>query len=900
MSFVIATPDLVQGAAQDLAGIRSSLAEATAIAAGPTTGVAAAAQDEVSIAIASMFGGVGQEFQALSAQAQAFHAEFVSAMNGSAAAYVSAEAAAGQTLMSAAAAPAQTLLGGGAAMVTGQATPTLIQGIESFGAAVAAPYQQLVINTNNNLAAINQTFMANPFPFANQVIINQAGFANTFGSGIVTDLQGFPANVPANIQLAFQGAATFSPGLQLQNFMNGQIGTAQTVITSLQATGNALMTGAPAFSAGVQTAFQDLLVGNNIGAYSALQQGLQSLLLPGFEPVTFNLGQMALVPVVPMGPLEALAPIIALPGQMAQSFTNLLPPGSILAQMSQNATNTINALTNLNTTINPAVTFEGLIPAVNFGAGLQLVFDSIGAPGNALAALNSTGVAFTAAVQAGNPSAAALALLDAPANMTNGFLNGSTLITLPPVNATVSGIITATTTTEIPLGGLLTPLSLPPLTTEIDIFGSITTITATVPGSTEIGGLIPGLQSIGSQLAQGIAVPAPAAAVAAAAAPSVAQGIGSFGAAVAAPYQQLVIDTSNNLAAINSTYAANPHPLLTQFMNNQMGYAQTFGSGIVTDLQGFPGNVPANIQLAIQGASTFNPGALGAAFINGQIGTAQTVIGSLQATGNALMTGAPAFQAGVQTAFQDLLVGNNVGAYGALQQGLQSLFLPGFEPVAFNIGESGMIPVIPMGPLEALAPIIMLPGQMAQSFTNLLPPGSILAQMSQNATNTISALTNLNTTLNLNITADFTPATDFGVGLQLTFDALGAPGLALSGLNSSAVAFTTAVQAGNLPAAAAAVLDAPAVMTNSFLNGSTVIDLPPVMVSIQDGFIFGPATVGLPLGGLLTPLSLPSTNLASNLGPISTVVPGSSETGGLIPGLQSIDAQLAAMITPPM
>src|ERR1700677_656596 len=302
MSFVIATPDLVQGAAQDLAGIRSSLAEATAIAAGPTTGVAAAAQDEVSIAIASMFGGVGQEFQALSAQAQAFHAEFVSAMNGSAAAYVSAEAA-GQTLMSAAAAPAQTLFGGGAAMVTGQGAATMAQGIGSFGAAVAAPYQQLVINTSNNLGAINQTFMANPFPLANQIIANQSGFANTFGSGIVTDLQGFPGNVPANIQLAFQGAATFSPGLQLQNFMNGQIGTAQTTITSLSNAGTDLMTGAPAFQAGVQTAFQDLLVGNNVAAYGALQQGLQSLVLPGFESIAVNIFQVPLVPVIAMRPL---------------------------------------------------------------------------------------------------------------------------------------------------------------------------------------------------------------------------------------------------------------------------------------------------------------------------------------------------------------------------------------------------------------------------------------------------------------------------------------------------------------------------------------------------------------------------------------------------------------------
>jgi hypothetical protein len=570
MSFMIATPDLVQGAAQDLAGIRSSLAEATATAAGPTTGVAAAAQDEVSVAMASLFGGVGQEFQALSAQAQAFHAEFVNLMNAGAQAYVAAEGAAGQTLMSGAAAPAQALLGGsltgggpvlgnigqsvGGVVAGGQAAvgqiagqvgqslngalmgtmagapaaPTLAQGVGSFWAAAAAPYQQLVINTNNNLAAINQTFMANPFPFANRVIINQQDFAETFGSGVFTDLQGFPGNVAANIQLAIQGASTFNPGALAAAFVNGQMGTAQAVIASLQNTSNAMVTGAPAFQAGLQTAFGDLLVGNNVGAYSALQQGLQSLFLPGFEPVAFTLDQMALVPVIPMGLLGALTPTIALPGQMAQGFTNLLPPGSILAQMSQNATNTISALTNLNTTINPAVTGTGggldfLVPAVNFGPGLQLTFDAIGAPGLALSGLNSSAVSFMTAVQAGNPSAAALALLDAPANMTNGFLNGSTLITLPPLHATVSALsvdlplvgelnlvqVPATSTTEIPIGGLLTPLSLPTLNTTLTPLGMplIVIDGVQVQGSTMTGGLIPGLQSIASQLATDITPP---------------------------------------------------------------------------------------------------------------------------------------------------------------------------------------------------------------------------------------------------------------------------------------------------------------------------------------------------------------------------------------------------------
>jgi hypothetical protein len=43
----------------------------------PTTGVVAAAEDEVSAAIALLFSNHAQEFQALSAQAGAFHTQFV-------------------------------------------------------------------------------------------------------------------------------------------------------------------------------------------------------------------------------------------------------------------------------------------------------------------------------------------------------------------------------------------------------------------------------------------------------------------------------------------------------------------------------------------------------------------------------------------------------------------------------------------------------------------------------------------------------------------------------------------------------------------------------------------------------------------------------------------------------
>jgi hypothetical protein len=93
MSFVIAAPEMMTAAAADLAGIGSSLSEANAAAAPPTTGVIAAAEDEISAAIASLFSSHGAAFQALSAQAAAFHSEFVQALNAGAGAYARIEAA---------------------------------------------------------------------------------------------------------------------------------------------------------------------------------------------------------------------------------------------------------------------------------------------------------------------------------------------------------------------------------------------------------------------------------------------------------------------------------------------------------------------------------------------------------------------------------------------------------------------------------------------------------------------------------------------------------------------------------------------------------------------------------------------------------------------------------------
>ncbi|OBK47034.1 hypothetical protein A5655_08615 [Mycobacterium sp. 1081908.1] len=447
-----------------------------------------------------MFGNFGQEFQAVTAQAHAFHEQFVNLMDAGAGAYASAEAAnAAQTalggeLQAGAQAISNAIAGspiGLGSLPTGGASAA-IGGLNSFGAAVAAPYQALVSNTVTNLQAIGGTFTANPFPFLHQLANNQIGYAQTIGSSIVTGVQNLPAelaNAPATVQAGLQSLSTLNPGAALQQLVTTQIGYAQTVVTGLQNAGTDLVTGVQSLPGGFVTAAQDLLAGNNVGAYGAINSSLINAFLPGFQDITIELGGTTPVPVVPVGPLGDLAPILAIPGQMAQNFANLLPAGSIPAQMAQHVTNVVQTLTNFGTTITGSL-------VINFGLPLQLVFDSIGAPINALSALNSSSLAFVGAVQAGNASAAAAALLDAPAYVANGFLNGQTLVALPDLTTHITFLGTPfgdlTTSAELPVGGLLTPLS--PVI--LNPGGAIS--------GTQIGGLIPGLMSFGSQLAAAI------------------------------------------------------------------------------------------------------------------------------------------------------------------------------------------------------------------------------------------------------------------------------------------------------------------------------------------------------------------------------------------------------------
>ncbi len=93
MTSLLTQPQLVKTAAANVAEIRSAIGAAKMAAAGPTTGVAAAAADEVSAATAKLFGSYAQDYQAVLNQAAAFHEDFAGALASAGNAYAAAEAA---------------------------------------------------------------------------------------------------------------------------------------------------------------------------------------------------------------------------------------------------------------------------------------------------------------------------------------------------------------------------------------------------------------------------------------------------------------------------------------------------------------------------------------------------------------------------------------------------------------------------------------------------------------------------------------------------------------------------------------------------------------------------------------------------------------------------------------
>ncbi|MBI2700453.1 hypothetical protein A9W98_22750 [Mycobacterium gordonae] len=93
MSQLVVAPEVLATATANVAGIGSGLEAARAAAAAPTTALASAAADEISVAVAELFAGFGQQYQAIGEQTSALLGQFGQSIQKAAESYATAEAA---------------------------------------------------------------------------------------------------------------------------------------------------------------------------------------------------------------------------------------------------------------------------------------------------------------------------------------------------------------------------------------------------------------------------------------------------------------------------------------------------------------------------------------------------------------------------------------------------------------------------------------------------------------------------------------------------------------------------------------------------------------------------------------------------------------------------------------
>ena len=80
MTYLLTEPQTLAWVATDIEELGSAITAANTAAASPISGLAPAAADEVSDAIAKLFGAYGRQYQAVATRAAAFHTNFTDAL----------------------------------------------------------------------------------------------------------------------------------------------------------------------------------------------------------------------------------------------------------------------------------------------------------------------------------------------------------------------------------------------------------------------------------------------------------------------------------------------------------------------------------------------------------------------------------------------------------------------------------------------------------------------------------------------------------------------------------------------------------------------------------------------------------------------------------------------------
>lgn len=219
MSFVSVAPDMMTAASANLGNIASSLRTAQAAAVAQTTAIAAPGADEVSAAITSFFGKAGQEFQALGAQAAAYHDSFVGALNAGVGQYVGAEAAnVQQTLANVVSAPGQSVSGALASAAAAQSINT--------------PFGPVTVSFGGSLPSPGPNGPFSGFGNATSALLGSANV--TLTGNVLTG----PAGIPGT-EFQVTGGSFTAP--QLLSFLSASLGPTVTGNVSLASSVNALI-----------------------------------------------------------------------------------------------------------------------------------------------------------------------------------------------------------------------------------------------------------------------------------------------------------------------------------------------------------------------------------------------------------------------------------------------------------------------------------------------------------------------------------------------------------------------------------------------------------------------------------------------------------------------------------
>jgi triacylglycerol lipase len=190
-------------AATDVASIGSVVATANQGVAGATTGLLAAAEDEVSAEIAALFSARGQGYQALSAQAAAFHERFVQALTGASGAYAAAEAANASPL----AAFEQAVLG--VQQEIQQIPTTLAAGFSSgLESLISAPGSPLLALFASDVPPLSWVMGNSPPPLLNLLLGESVQYTSSNGMSVV---QITPAHPTGEYVVAIHGGAFIFP-----------------------------------------------------------------------------------------------------------------------------------------------------------------------------------------------------------------------------------------------------------------------------------------------------------------------------------------------------------------------------------------------------------------------------------------------------------------------------------------------------------------------------------------------------------------------------------------------------------------------------------------------------------------------------------------------------------------